>query len=146
MRERVDEIKECLQRLTSLICEELDEYKKSKSVHGDADSNDSVADLVFDFMEKTNDVVPELKPAWMRDIPGEHVSSIMDAITPEQKVNFIQNLFDNDEDQYDLSMMTIDDYTDFDEVVDYLRIAFPDWDESSSLVYDFYMLIRRRFI
>lgn len=84
-------------------------------------------------------------PAWMIDIPGEKVSSILSIIPLNDKLTFINNLFDSDEDQFYLTLERIEEMSSFDEVLNDMRAAFPEWNDSSDDVYRFYMFVRRKF-
>jgi hypothetical protein len=81
----------------------------------------------------------------MTDIPGPKISDITDGITLNDKLLYIKELFNGDEQQYRLSLQKINEMTSLEEVMDYTKNAFPDWDENSSSVYRFYMNIRRKF-
>lgn len=84
-------------------------------------------------------------PAWMVDIPGEKVESILKIIPLNDKLSFIQNLFGSDEDQFTLTLERIEEMSSFREVVDDMKDAFPEWDDFSDDVYRFYMFVRRKF-
>jgi len=105
----------------------------------DDDTGESIIGSLMDFQEKPAD------PAWMTDVPGSRVDSVYDALTNNDRMLFIRELFDEDGEQFTLSMDRIDECPDFGQVVKEMRIAFPEWDESSEEVYQFYMMVRRRF-
>jgi len=92
-----------------------------------------------------SEVVSPKEPSWMNDIPGPRVNSVYEALTNNDRFQFIRDLFDDDDEQFTLSMDRIDQCRSFGQAVSEMRVAFPDWDESSSLVYQFYMMVRRRF-
>ena len=60
------------------------------------------------------------------------------------KILYINDLFNGDDQQYRLSIQRINEMSSFDEVLDYTRNAFPDWDEDSQATYRFYMNVRRK--
>ena len=110
------------------------------------DSEDG--ELEFDFTEDfkpVNDAAKSVIPEWMRDIPGPMVEDIHHAVTLNDKLFFIRELFKGDEDQYRLSLQRLNDMSNMKEALEYTRNAFTHWDEESNAVYRFYMLLRRRY-
>ena len=85
------------------------------------------------------------EPEWMLDEPGPHVDSLNEAITLNDKICFINDLFKGDSEQYYLSVQRLDEFAHFKEALEYVRRAFPNWDEESPEVYRFYMILRRRY-
>lgn len=85
------------------------------------------------------------KHSWRTDLSGGSVSDIKHAITLNDKLFYIKELFSGDEEQYRLSIDRINEMRKLDEAVDYIRGAFPEWDEDSPSVYRFLMILRRRF-
>ncbi len=84
------------------------------------------------------------EPLWMFDMPGEAVEDVRDAISFNDRINFISELFEEDDEQYELTMDRINEAGSFRETVSEMRDAF-DWDEDSDTVYRFYMAVRRKF-
>ncbi len=80
----------------------------------------------------------------MIDIPGPHLSDINDGITLNDKILYINELFNGDDQQYRLSIQRLNELSSRDEVLDYTRNAFPDWDEYTQATYLFYMNVRRK--
>lgn len=85
------------------------------------------------------------EPDWMKDNPGNKVDTIDQAITLNDKLLFLKDLFNDDLQQYRLSLEKIDQMNSFSQVLEYTRASFPDWDEGSPALYRFYMTVRRRF-
>ena len=85
------------------------------------------------------------EPEWMLDEPGPHVDTLNDAITLNDKICFINDLFKGDSEQYYLSVQRLDEFSHFKEALEYVRRAFSNWDEESPEVYRFYMILRRRY-
>jgi len=83
--------------------------------------------------------------SWKTDMPGPKVSDIRSAITLNDKLFFIKELFNDDEEQYRLSIERLNEMYTLDEAVDYIRGAFPEWEEDSNGVYRFLMIMRRRY-
>lgn len=84
-------------------------------------------------------------PRWRTDRPGVKVEKLEQAISLNDRVYFIRELFRGDSEQFELTLERIEDYASFDEVVSEIRITFPEWDEASDAVYRFYMAVRRKF-
>ncbi|MDD3033191.1 MAG: hypothetical protein PHT25_01225 [Bacteroidales bacterium] len=101
-------------------------------------------ELFFDQGESILDITRGKGPAWMIDIPGPRLADINDGITLNDKILYINDLFNGDDQQYRLSIQRINEMSSIDEVLDYTRNAFPDWDEGSQATYRFYMNVRRK--
>ncbi len=109
-----------------------------------AASKTMVADL---FVERNTiaDVAQSKTIPWMVDIPGPKVEMIQSALSFNDRLTFIRDLFDGDSEQFNITLDRINETSTFDEVVSDMRDAYPEWDESSPLVYRFYMEVRRKF-
>ncbi|MCK9628353.1 MAG: hypothetical protein M0R37_07160 [Bacteroidales bacterium] len=101
-------------------------------------------ELFYDQGESILDITRGKGPAWMIDIPGPHLSDINDGITLNDKILYINELFNGDDQQYRLSIQRLNEMSSLDEVLDYTRNAFPDWDEDTQATYRFYMNVRRK--
>ncbi len=101
-------------------------------------------ELFFDQGESILDITRGKGPAWMIDIPGPRLADINDGITLNDKLLYINELFKGDDQQYRLSIQRMNEMSSIDEVLDYTRNAFPDWDENSQATYRFYMNVRRK--
>ncbi len=84
--------------------------------------------------------------AWEVDIPGSKINDVISAMTLNDRVVFARVLFDDDQEQMDLTLERINETGSFKEVLFDMRAAFPEWDESSDEVYRFYMMVRRLFV
>lgn len=84
-------------------------------------------------------------PAWMVDKPGPYVQDVRDAISLNDRLLYINDLFDEDVAIYRETLNVINELGSFEEVVNYLSSEFPHWDENSDTVYRLYMTIRRKF-
>ncbi len=117
------------------IVKETKSPKKEKAVLGDL--FESGKSIFSEYNEKKD-------PDWMIDIPGPAVDIIEKAMPLNDRFLFIRELFSYDEEQFDLTMERVNEYNSLNEIVNYLRAAFPHWDEKSEMVYRFYMIIRRK--
>lgn len=91
------------------------------------------------------DTARHSRHSWRTDLPGSRVDDIKVAITLNDKLYYIKELFNGDEEQYRLSIDRLNEMRNLNEAVDYIRGAFPEWDEDSPGVYRFLMILRRRF-
>lgn len=98
---------------------------------------------------------PKLKPsvadvmvaemqAWRTDIPGTPVKDVRSAISLNDRIIFINYLFGEDPLTFQNTITQINTMTTLDQVVDYVKTEFPEWDLNSELVYRFMMAVRRR--
>jgi len=108
----------------------------------DVEREDIYEEFEIELIDEDIDM-PE--PEWMLDEPGPHVDSLNEAITLNDKICFINDLFKGDSEQYYLSVQRLDEFSHFKEALEYVRRAFPNWDEESPEVYRFYMILRRRY-
>ncbi|PKO98629.1 MAG: hypothetical protein CVU13_09355 [Bacteroidetes bacterium HGW-Bacteroidetes-8] len=105
-------------------------------------------EIEFEFLSDTRpiiDVAMGTTPEWMKDNPGPRVNNLHMAITLNDKLFFVKELFRGDEDQFRLSIQRLNEMSSLDEALEYTRSAFTEWDEESSAVYRFYMILRRRY-
>lgn len=109
-----------------------------------ADDDEEELEL-FDDTLPILDAARNARHSWRTDLPGSKVTDIKHAITLNDKLFYIKELFNDDEEQYRLSIERINEMNNLDEAVDYVRGAFPEWDEDSNSVYRFLMILRRRF-
>ena len=90
------------------------------------------------------DRLKENTPEWLTDYPGSKISDIWAGISLNDRICFIKDLFNEDQEQFKISIMRLNEMTSMDEVLEYTRTAFPYWDEESPTLYRFYMIIRRK--
>lgn len=90
-------------------------------------------------------VIDSTSMAWMSDKPGPYIEDIRDAITFNDRLLYINELFDGNVAVYEEIVNRINGLSSMVEVVAYLREEFPHWDEYSDTVYRLYMTVRRRF-
>ncbi|PKP42791.1 MAG: hypothetical protein CVT93_02555 [Bacteroidetes bacterium HGW-Bacteroidetes-10] len=109
-----------------------------------ADDDEEELEL-FDDSVPILDAARNARHSWRTDLPGSKVADIKQAITLNDKLFYIKELFNDDEEQYRLSIERINEMNNLDEAVDYVKGAFPEWDEDSNSVYRFLMILRRRF-
>lgn len=82
--------------------------------------------------------------AWRRDMPGTSVRDIRSAISLNDRVIFINQLFEEDAQAFVNALSDINQMTTLDEVVEYLVARYPQWNMNSDLVYRFMMAVRRK--
>lgn len=101
-------------------------------------------ELFFDGGASILDSPANSGPRWMTEDPGPKVNDLNDAITLNDKLFFIGGLFNDDSEQYRLSIQKLNEMASMDEALEYTRAAFEDWDENSEVAYRFYMILRRK--
>lgn len=90
------------------------------------------------------DVMVAEKQAWRTDMPGTPVRDVRSAISLNDRIIFINYLFDEDPIAFQNTITRINSMTDLDQVVEFVTVEFPMWDLSSELVYRFMMAVRRK--
>ena len=99
-------------------------------------------------------VAPKVKPsvaevmtdrqAWRTDMPGTPVKDVRSAISLNDRIIFINHLFNEDPMLFQNVIVNVNSMETLDQVVDYVTSEFPAWDMGSELVYRFMMAVRRR--
>ena len=84
------------------------------------------------------------KQAWRNDMPGTPVKDIRSAISLNDRIFFINYLFNEDPMAFQDALTRINQMTTLDEVVQLAVTEHPDWDLDSDVVYRFMMAVRRR--
>lgn len=85
------------------------------------------------------------RQAWRTDMPGAPVRDIRSAISLNDRVLFINRLFDEDPVNFQETLNTLNQMESLDEAVTYLVETHPSWNLDSELVYRFMMALRRKF-
>lgn len=84
------------------------------------------------------------RQAWRTDMPGAPVRDIRSAISLNDRVLFINGLFDEDPVVFQEDLTAVNQMTALDEAVNYLVGRHPSWDLESEIVYRFMMALRRK--
>lgn len=84
------------------------------------------------------------KQAWRIDMPGTPVKDIRSAISLNDRIFFINYLFNEDPMAFQDTLTRINQMGALDEVVDLVVTEHPDWNLDSDVVYRFMMAVRRR--
>ncbi len=90
-----------------------------------------------------NDVMAD-NCAWRHDLPGPSVKDIRSAISLNDRVIFINLLFNEDAQTFVNTLSRINAMENLDQAVEYITDQFPAWDMKSDLVYRFMMAVRRK--
>ena len=97
-------------------------------------------------------VVPESVPiidtmidrqAWRTDMPGGVVRDVRSAISLNDRILFINKLFDEDPLAFQTAIGKINSMVTLAEVVEYINTEHSDWNLESDTVYRFMMAVRR---
>ena len=98
-------------------------------------------------------VVPESVPiidtmidrqAWRTDMPGGVVRDVRSAISLNDRILFINKLFDEDPLAFQTAIGKINSMVTLAEVVEYINTEHSDWNLESDTVYRFMMAVRRK--
>ena len=84
------------------------------------------------------------RQAWRIDMPGTQVKDIRSAISLNDRILFINTLFNQDPIVFQEALTKINQMTTLDEAVSYIVTELPDWDLGSETVYRFMMAVRRK--
>lgn len=84
------------------------------------------------------------KQAWRTDMPGTAVKDIRSAISLNDRILFINMLFNQDPIQFQDALTRINQMASLDEVVDFVAAEYPEWNLESEYVYRFMMAVRRK--
>lgn len=84
------------------------------------------------------------RQAWRTDMPGTQVKDIRSAISLNDRILFINYLFNEDPMAFQEALTKINQMSSLDEVVAYVVGSFPDWNLESDVVYRFMMAVRRK--
>lgn len=84
------------------------------------------------------------RQAWRTDMPGTPVRDIRSAISLNDRILFINWLFNEDPMAFQETLTSLNSMTSFDEAVNFVVAGHPEWDLESDTVYRFMMALRRR--
>ncbi len=115
--------------------DDLPLFAEPKPIFEAAQDSPKVKKAVIDVM--TN------KEAWRTDMAGSPVRDLLSAISLNDRVQFINVLFDEDPVKFQQARAKINAMTSLDDVVAFITTNF-NWDMSSQVVYRFMMAVRRK--
>ena len=110
-------------------------FAEPESIFEAAQKSPKARKAVLDVMED--------KQAWRTDMPGAPVKDILSAISLNDRVQFINVLFNEDPALFQQTRSMINTMETLDQAVEYITSTF-DWDMSSQVVYRFMMAVRRK--
>ena len=94
---------------------------------------------------------PAEKPAeapkdypWLRDVPPVRVKNIRSAISLQDRALYINTLFKEDFQLYDLTISELNALEDAAQAAAYVTEHFPEWNLKSDIVYRFMMAVRKK--
>ena len=115
--------------------DDLPLFSEPKPLYAEAQESPKVKKAVIDVMAQ--------KEAWRTDMAGSPVRDLLSAISLNDRVQFINVLFNEDPVIFQQTRAKINMMSSLDEVVDYVTSNF-EWDMSSQVVYRFMMAVRRK--
>lgn len=84
------------------------------------------------------------KESWRTDRPGSPVKDVRSAISLNDRIIFIRQLFKEDPMAFQGTVAAINGMDSLEDVISYLRKIYPDWNYDSDTVYRFMMAVRRK--
>ena len=115
--------------------DDLPLFAEPESIFEAAQKSPKARKAVLDVMED--------KQAWRTDIPGAPVKDILSAISLNDRVQFINVLFNGDPGLFQQARAQINAMETLDQAVEYITSTY-NWDMGSQVVYRFMMAIRRK--
>ena len=115
--------------------DDLPLFAEPESIFEAAQKSPKARKAVLDVMED--------KQAWRTDIPGAPVKDILSAISLNDRVQFINVLFNGDPSLFQQARAQINAMDTLDQAVEYVTSTY-NWDMGSQVVYRFMMAVRRK--
>ena len=115
--------------------DDLPLFAEPESIFEAAQKSPKARKAVLDVMED--------KQAWRTDIPGAPVKDILSAISLNDRVQFINVLFNGDPSLFQQARAQINAMDTLDQAVEYITSTY-NWDMGSQVVYRFMMAVRRK--
>lgn len=81
---------------------------------------------------------------WEVDYPAPYIGNIAEGIGFNDRILFLKELFEGDEQLFKRTVMRLNEMETFKEAMEYLQAEFPRWNNLSDEVYRFYMNVRRK--
>lgn len=81
---------------------------------------------------------------WEVDYPAPYVENIQEGIGFNDKMLFIRELFNEDDEVFSQTIERLNKLDKFKAAVEYIRSEFPEWNDQGDVVYRFYMSVRRK--
>lgn len=116
--------------------DDLPFFTEPEQVTVHAAANTVVPPVVIDAMTE--------RQVWRTDMPGAPVKDIRSAISLNDRVIFINYLFNEDPMAFQEALTKINQMESLDQVVKFALTSHPEWDMDSEVVYRFMMAVRRR--
>ena len=115
--------------------DDLPLFAEPESIFEAAQKSPKARKAVLDVMED--------KQAWRTDIPGAPVKDILSAISLNDRVQFINVLFNGDPGLFQQARAQINAMETLDQAVEYVTSTY-NWDMGSQVAYRFMMAVRRK--
>ena len=105
-----------------------------------------VAEPVLEQDTKSASIIDTMtdKQAWRTDMPGSPVKDVRSAISLNDRILFINKLFDEDPMAFQEAIGKVNSFETFAQVVEYIITEHSDWNLESDTVYRFMMAVRRK--
>lgn len=134
VEEPVEEVVEDLPM--ELVAEEVEEVTVEPVAEPVEEKKPVVHEAIIDVMTE--------KQAWRTAMPGTPVKDVRLAISLHERVLFINHLFSEDPMAFQTAVNKVNASESLEQVVEYVKETYPQWDLESDLVYRFMMAVRRK--
>jgi hypothetical protein len=155
-QKRFMEIEDKIGKINEVISNSILNTNTNTNAKRSSDCAGSSADYNEDLFEidlsdepsqiSITDSLDIITPQWMLDRVGYKIEDINSAITLNDKLYFVNELFEGDYDNFKQTIAKLNELSTMDEALNYCRLHFPNWDEFSNEIYRFYMILRRRYL
>ena len=107
---------------------------------------EAVLEPVADPVVKSAPIIDTMtdKQTWRTDMPGSPVKDVRSAISLNDRILFINKLFDEDPMAFQEAIGKVNSFETFAQVVEYIITEHSDWNLESDTVYRFMMAVRRK--
>ena len=137
-------IEDVLDEVVEEVVEEVIENALEDVVEESVEDKEVLIDVAVANAKPTVIDAMAAKQAWRTAIPGSQLKDVRGAISLNDRIIFINHLFDENPIYFQEVLTKINAMTSLDEVLEYLYAERPDWDYESDEVYRFMMAVRRR--
>lgn len=110
------------------------------------DESETVVETAAEPVVKSAPIIDTMtdKQAWRTDMPGSPVKDVRSAISLNDRILFINKLFDEDPMAFQEAIGKVNSFETFAQVVEYISSEHSDWNLESDTVYRFMMAVRRK--
>ena len=141
------EVEQEVEQEVERVAEPEIEQEVESEVEQEVEPEEGSATTSEEETEKEEDDIPvfeDNRQLWWTDMPGSPVRDIRSAISLNDRILYINTLFNEDPMIFQDAVNAINGMNSLREVVGYVKERFPQWNLDSETVYRFMMAARRR--